>query len=268
MKYKICAAIPIKSDKLEDNRNLIAEVIEKNPDLIELRFDYIDNFEKITPVLAENLIKLIQPYLPVIVTLRDHSEGGQIRLDFQNRLKILETLISGKPDYIDIEMNSIMPILKRVINFSSKNGVQLIFSYHNFKETESYSEILNIIDNFLKKTKENPDINFDIVKKSVYKLIFAAQKFEDNIVPLKLCKFFSQKGHKVISFCMGVPRSTNVALYPPTFTIRSEYFSGCFCASRRVSVETTVGCSCIPPDPKYACKRCWNLLIFSSPSRF
>jgi len=203
MKYKICVAIPVKSDKHEDNRNLIAEVIEKNPDLIEMRFDYIDNIEKITPVLAENLIKLIQPYLPVIVTLRDHSEGGQIRLDLQNRLKILETLISVKPDYIDVEMNSDMPILKRVINFSSKIGVQLIFSYHNFKETESYTEVLGIIDNFLKKTKENPDINFEIVKKSVYKLIFTAQKFEDNVVPLKLCKFLSQKGHKVISFCMG-----------------------------------------------------------------
>ncbi|MFX1589330.1 MAG: type I 3-dehydroquinate dehydratase, partial [Promethearchaeota archaeon] len=35
------------------------------------------------------------------------------------------------------------------------------------------------------------------------KLIFTAQKFEDNLIPLKLCKELSHSNQKIISFCMG-----------------------------------------------------------------
>ena len=43
------------------------------------------------------------------------------------------------------------------------------------------------------------------IKKVIYKIIFTAQVFEDNLVPIKICNslFEKDKNKSVISFCMG-----------------------------------------------------------------
>ena len=48
MKYKVCIAIPIKSEKFNINKQIIETALDKGPDLIELRFDYIHESKFIT----------------------------------------------------------------------------------------------------------------------------------------------------------------------------------------------------------------------------
>ena len=48
MKYKICVAIPIKSADLNINKQTIGTALDKCPDLIEFRFDYINEVKFIT----------------------------------------------------------------------------------------------------------------------------------------------------------------------------------------------------------------------------
>ena len=205
MKFNICVAIPIKSSDFNENEILIKKILEENPDFIELRFDYIDDIQKITEVFVKKLLNLIQPNIPAIVTFRDYSEGGQIKIDNEERLKILKLLIKSQPEYFDIEMNSSKFILEEMIFLAIQNKVNLIFSYHNFKETPAYEEGFTIIDSFMNKLISKLIIDSKIIRKSIYKVIFTAQNFEDNLISLDLCKTFSKEGHKIICFCMGEP---------------------------------------------------------------
>jgi len=195
-------AIQIKSGELEQNQVLIQRVLKENPEFIELRFDYIDDTQKLTGDFVDKLLKIIHPKARTIFTMRDSSEGGQLKLDKNERMEIIETLIKTQPDYIDIEMNSNAALLKQIINLAVKNNVNLIFSSHDFEKTPTYEKAYEIIDSFIKKLINELKLDDSLVKSSIYKIIFTAQKFEDNLVPLKLCKGFSQKDMKIISFCM------------------------------------------------------------------
>ena len=203
MKFYNCVALQVKTGDLRENEANIRSILEKKPDLIELRFDYIDNVEDVTQDLIEHLLNLIQPQIPAIFTFRDPSEGGQAQIEMEERFKILKTLINARPRYFDIEMITPYKYLSEIINIAANNRVILIFSYHNFEKTFSYEKSVEMIDAFINKLCYNVDSK--IIKESVYKVIFTANIFEDNLVPIKLCKNYSQKGHRIISFCMEEP---------------------------------------------------------------
>ncbi len=203
MKFNICVAVPIKSSDLEQNTTIIKKILTENPEFIELRFDYIDNKQKLTREFVEKLLKIIQTNTRAIFTMRDSSEGGQMELNNHERVQILETLIQAQPEYLDIEMNSDMSILKQIISLAVKNKVNLIFSNHDFEETQNYEKTVKIIDSFTNRLKNELKTDSKIVDTSIYKIIFTAQNFEDNLIPLKVCKYFSEKNRKVICFCMG-----------------------------------------------------------------
>lgn len=61
MKFNICVAIQIKSGELEQNQVLIQRVLKENPEFIELRFDYIDDTQKLTGDFVDKLLKIIRP---------------------------------------------------------------------------------------------------------------------------------------------------------------------------------------------------------------
>lgn len=205
MKLNICIAIQVKSGELEETANVIKKALENKANLIELRFDYIDNIENISQKFAEDLLSLIHPKAKVIFTFRDYNEGGQIKLENFLRLKLIKTLINAQPDYLDIEMASTIEILKEVITLSVKKKVGLIFSYHDFKKTPTLEESLKIIQNFKNKIREKLSMNLDIITNHIIKLIFTANLFEDNLVSLKLNQEFSKNNQKIISFCMSEP---------------------------------------------------------------
>ncbi|MFX1411204.1 MAG: type I 3-dehydroquinate dehydratase [Promethearchaeota archaeon] len=203
MKFKICVVIPIKSNNHDENLSLIKNAINEKPDFIELRFDFIDNPENITKELGSNLLNVIPPNVSTIFTFRNYSEGGKVKVDEKERLKILEKLVEAQPDFIDIEMNSVEEILNNIINLASNKKVNIIFSFHDFEKTPSYKETLEFTLKFENKLINKMIINSNIVEKSVYKVVFTAQNFEDNLTPINLCKYFSNNNRKVISFCMG-----------------------------------------------------------------
>ena len=106
-------------------------------------------------------------------------------------------------DYVDIEMDTDVKILDEIIKSTSQNEINLIFSYHNFERTLTFDEAINLIRSFNEKLKNNLSFDLEILEGSIYKVIFSAQTFEDNLIPLKLCKEFANSNQKIISFCMG-----------------------------------------------------------------
>ncbi|TFG00176.1 MAG: type I 3-dehydroquinate dehydratase [Promethearchaeota archaeon] len=203
MKFNICVAIPIKSSDIGQYKSTVKEALEANPEFIELRFDYMNDINSLTSEFIKELKKLIQTNISVIFTMRSHSEGGQINIIEKERLEIIKRLIEAHPDYLDIEMKSDTAILKEIINLTQRNNVNLIFSSHDFNKTPSYEESKEIVSSFLDKLVNDFQVDTKYVNEFVYKIIFTAQNFDDNLVPLELCKAFSEDNKKIISFCMG-----------------------------------------------------------------
>ena len=203
MKYKICIAIPIRSDDLNLNKQIIESTLEKSPNLIEFRFDYINEAEFITHSLLKELKSTIPPKIPIIFTFRRKQEGGQYNLSKNERLKVLRHLIEGKPDYLDIEINSESKVLKSLIDLAYENKVKLIFSYHDFEKSITYEKTAEILNRFNKKLKHELSINVDKINGSIFKIIFTAQVFDDNVQILNTCKKLSQQDKKFVCFAMG-----------------------------------------------------------------
>jgi len=203
MKYKICVAIPIKSDDLNFNKQIIETALDKSPDLIEFRFDYINEAKFITHSFLKELMSIIPPKFPKIITFRRKQEGGQYDLEPIERLEVLKHLIEVKPDYLDIEINSESKVLKSLIDLAYDNNVQLIFSYHDFEKSITYEETAKILTRFNEKLKQIHIINLNKIDGSIFKIILTAQVFDDNIKVLNICKKLSQQDKKFVCFAMG-----------------------------------------------------------------
>jgi 3-dehydroquinate dehydratase type I len=203
MNEKICIAIPINTSNLEEIRLRIYKILEYNPEFLELRFDYIPDVNVLTEDFIMQIKTSIESKVYSIFTFRDKSEGGEMALDKTSRFTILKRLIEHQPDFFDIEMNSSTELLSEIINLCYMKKVNIIFSQHNFESTTTLEQGKEIILRFEERVIKNNLNEFDILSKSVFKIIFTAQKIEDNLVPLTLCQEFSQNYRKIISFCMG-----------------------------------------------------------------
>jgi 3-dehydroquinate dehydratase-1 len=203
MNFNICAAIQIKSGKFSENRPILDKILRVKPNFVEFRFDYINNVQDVTQEFSTKLISYVKVSIPVIATFRKFSEGGKIELDRYERMKILKKLIAAQPNYLDLEMDTDPEILQEVIKLTTQFSVQLIFSYHDFEKTPSYDDALRIIENFNAKLESSVFENTCKREERIYKMIFNANNYQDNLIVLKLCRTLSKEGFKVICFCMG-----------------------------------------------------------------
>ena len=203
MKFKICIAIPIKSDDLNINKKIIESALDKNPDLIEFRLDYINEAELITHSFLKELMSTLPPKIPIIFTFRRKQEGGQYDLSRNERLDVLRHLIEVKPDYIDIEINSESEILKVVIDLAYDNKVNLIFSYHDFEKSVTYEETAEILNKFDEKLKHELSVDGYKINGSIFKIISTAEVIDDTVQVLNICIKLSRQDKKFVCFAMG-----------------------------------------------------------------
>ena len=176
MKYKICIAIPIKSDDLNLNKQILESALDKSPDLIEFRFDYINEAEFITHSLLKELMSVIPPKIPKIFTFRRKQEGGQYHISTNERLEVLRRLVEVSPDYLDIEINSESVVLEEIIDLAYNNNVKLIFSYHDFVKFASYEEIVELLNSFNNKLEHELNIDLNKINGSIFKIVLTAME--------------------------------------------------------------------------------------------
>ena len=203
MKYKICVAIPINTSNLNLNKQIIESVLDKSPDLIEFRFDYINDANIITHSFLKELVSIIPPKIPKIFTFRKKQEGGQYIIGKNERLDVLRRLIEVKPDYLDIEINSEPEILQTLIDLAYNHNVQLIFSYHDFEKSITYEEIAEMLIKFHEQLKNELIIDLSKIHESIFKIILTARVFDDNLNVLNICKKLSLQNKKFVCFTMG-----------------------------------------------------------------
>ena len=201
MNNRICISIPITSEKLGDNLKIIKKAFNEAPDIIELRFDYINDLNAINQSFLSPLVELIKSNCLCFFTFRSFKEGGNIEIEEVMRLKIIKELIKSKPDYLDIEMETEDFILSQVISLAINEKVNLIFSYHDFYKTAPLDEALSYINMFITRLKDKFKLDLNFIENFIYKIIFTSKEFKDNLVPLNICASLYKK-YNIVSFCM------------------------------------------------------------------
>ena len=111
---------------------------ERQCDIVELRLDLLGAADR---WLAQAQAVEAQG-LPVVVTLRLASEGGQWTRPDRERLPVIESALTHLTA-VDIEFRS--PLLQRVSAFAASHQKALIISYHDFERTPPVAELRQVI---------------------------------------------------------------------------------------------------------------------------
>lgn len=122
----------------------LADILPKQPDLIEWRVDFFEEIGNGAQVIdLASRIKSIAGETPIIFTCRSMAEGGEcIALSDADIVKLyVAACASGCIDIIDYELGNSAEHLSRLRNTSRDNGVAMIMSYHDFQRTPDASTL-------------------------------------------------------------------------------------------------------------------------------
>jgi 3-dehydroquinate dehydratase type I len=175
----ICVCI--LANNIENAIRKIRSVEKNNPDLIEIRLDYFNDFNNMKNILKSTKI-------PLIATNRSAGEGGSFKEDEGSRMKILLDAARSGFEYVDIELstNDVAKIAKNLQSL----GSNVIISHHDFNKTPSNNEIRKIYEEML-------NIDADVCK-----IVTTANDYNDN---LRLLSFLNENfgKSKIVCFAMG-----------------------------------------------------------------
>ncbi len=130
--------------------NMTAAATKLGTDMAELRIDYLKNHD------LQDIKKIIsESRLPLIATLRSKDEGGMFPGNEKKRISLLYEIMEYKPAFIDIELSINEKQRTELIAIAHDKGVGVICSYHDFKNTPSSREIVNI---FKKVSRTGADV--------------------------------------------------------------------------------------------------------------
>jgi 3-dehydroquinate dehydratase-1 len=154
-------AVTLAGKTRDEIRTKSLRLLEHHVDLIEWRADALSDDAKNNrdrfdiSLLKEILDDFDGISVPVIFALRSSNEGGFF--DETSRYdEILDEIISyGKIDYIDIEFET-SKNFEDLVQKAHENGIDVIGTYHNHKETPEDRVLLN-------KMSEIEDKGADVV---------------------------------------------------------------------------------------------------------
>lgn len=147
----ICIPLTAK-DELSLEREM-EKAMDLSPDVIEWRVDYFDKSSDVNKVnKALEILRNNAKDIPMIFTCRSYMEGGFKKVEDENKLELVKHAIqSGNVDIVDIELSFGKRNIDYIKSLTVKHNVALIISYHNFKETPSEEDIVEIIKEEIKK---------------------------------------------------------------------------------------------------------------------
>jgi 3-dehydroquinate dehydratase type I len=208
---KICVSIPPKT--IDEALNLIEKAEKSRADFIEVRLDYLENFDGLAEIANHGKV-------PMIATNRFQDCGGKSsRGKCEQQQQLLLAAAQSGFEYIDIELST--PKLRKLTEEIKSLGVKPIISFHDFNGPLGFSEMQKILR---KEVAYGAD---------VCKIVTTAKTVEDN---LTLLNFVSKacKSANIVCFAMGELGKTSRLLSP--------LFGGFFTmASLEKGLETASG---------------------------
>jgi 3-dehydroquinate dehydratase type I len=112
--------------------------------MVEFRFDLLD-------VGPSRVISLVGRARRCIATCR---QGG---MNQENRFLLLQTALEAGSDYIDLDMETDLEMMKELLPTARSKSCDLILSYHDFDKTPQAGELEDIV-------KKALDMGADVVK--------------------------------------------------------------------------------------------------------
>jgi 3-dehydroquinate dehydratase type I len=155
-------------------------VVSQGPDLIEVRFDYME-----TP--GDPGIIRDSTDLPLIATNRRKDQGGHSKMKEPDRVAAILDAVEAGFEYADLELNT--PELDEMGSRVKALGGSLVISHHDFEGTPSAEELRETMSRMVECGAD------------VCKIIGTAQSPRDNLIYLGL--FGSPREQGLVCFGMG-----------------------------------------------------------------
>jgi 3-dehydroquinate dehydratase type I len=154
--------------------------------MVELRADSINDFGSDDLPILKEACSDTEIYVPAIFTFRHKKEGGLFKGSVAKQREILEKAFDAGFTYIDVALNN--PLVKEL---SVREKKHLLLSYHNNKETPSFDDLWEILDDMIE------------VEPAIIKIATFVHKADD-VTHLAAVLIAGKKYNKITVIGMGV----------------------------------------------------------------
>ena len=115
----------------------VATIVPKKPDLLEWRIDFFEAIGDSQAVIDTALAIRQAAAIPVLLTRRNATEGGQpLTIDEAAVVAMYTAACQAKCiELIDYELSNTAADIEALRKVSRNNGIGMIMSYHNFQMT-------------------------------------------------------------------------------------------------------------------------------------
>ena len=137
--------------------------LSKKSDLVEWRADFYSGIGDSGAVVdLARRIRLACGDTPVLFTLRSAREGGEpTPLSEEEAVHLYASVCESRcVDLVDFEMSNPVDHVRHVRDVSRKHEIQMVVSYHNFRDTPA-------LDTLLERFAQAQDLGADVAKVAV-----------------------------------------------------------------------------------------------------
>ncbi len=175
--------IPLRPRSVAELQRLLLDTEEK-ADLVEV---WLDGIKELDEKKIKKITKLVTK--PLIVNLKNKSEGGTSRFGDKKRIEILKLAAKTGVDFVDADLNLPVTLLRELKKACEKT--KLILSFHDFKKIPKIER--------LRKLAERADaLGADVVK-----LVGAAESFDDCTAIFQISWELAKSQKGFITIAMG-----------------------------------------------------------------
>ena len=141
-KPKVC--VPIVGKTKEEILLQAEQIVQKEPDCIELRIDWFESFydwSLVDEVLQE--LRTIIGDIVLLFTFRTTGEGGEATIHYEEYYRLCRHVCeSGYIDMLDVEAFMQDDLLKEICEVAHSHNVKVVASNHDFEKTPSEEDIV------------------------------------------------------------------------------------------------------------------------------
>lgn len=141
--------IPLRPRSVAELQRLLLDTEEK-ADLIEV---WLDGIKELDEAKIKKISKLVTK--PLLVNLKNKSEGGTSRFGDKKRIEILKLAAKAGVDFVDADLNLPVALLRDLKKSCAQT--KLILSFHDFEKTPK-------IERLQKMTEKAFKLDADVVK--------------------------------------------------------------------------------------------------------
>lgn len=148
---------PIVADNFRDVLMQAQAIVDSPAEVIEWRIDYLGAMTDFSQLITTGqALQALIGNIPLIVTNRTSTEGGQLDFDEANYIEAYEQLIQADvPDAIDVEFSQADRAINHLKHLTNNSKAKFILSHHDFKGTPVRDDLIFL---YSRMAKLEPDI--------------------------------------------------------------------------------------------------------------